>query len=112
MKKIMQFRYFGNNSLKNYPENITHNSLVSGEIFNSYIPITQLGIQASPGTIFYLNNNTTNNNSIIMGNSGLYELNLEGIGEINEIHFNEDSIAAIHSIPGGHLIVDIIYEEG
>jgi hypothetical protein len=83
MKKIMQFRYFGDNDDKNFPKGLSANDLTGGEIFNDYVPITQLGIQAPPGTIFYLNAPTKSDNSIIMGNSGLYELNLEGIGEIN-----------------------------
>jgi hypothetical protein len=37
------------------------------------MPIVQLGIQSVPGTKFYLNGS---NNPIIIGNTGIYELDL------------------------------------
>jgi hypothetical protein len=46
MKKIMQFRFEGFQNVNNYPAFSDYNNiLISGNIFNDYQPITQLGIQ-------------------------------------------------------------------
>ena len=46
MKKIMQFRFEGFQNANNYPAFSDYNNiLISGNIFNDYQPITQLGIQ-------------------------------------------------------------------
>ena len=124
MKRIKQFRYFGENHSKNYPvevlnedgetvdvPGISKNSLYDGSIFNGYTPITQLGIQALPGTTFYLNNDNTRTNPMIIGYTGLYELNLEGIAEINSISFELESLNRIAQVHNACLIVDIVYEE-
>lgn len=112
MKKVMQFRYYGDNHSKTWPTNLSQNALTdinSSGYFNKYFPISQLGIQALPGTKFYLNNNYEQAHPIIIGNSGVYELNLEGIGEINELKFDAASIRTIANT--GHLIIDIVYGE-
>ena len=112
MKQIQQFRYFGDKHPDNYPTNLTVNMLKSGTLFDTYLPVTQLGVQAPPGTKFYLNDNASDvKNAIIIGYSGLFELNLEGIAEIYKIAFEGASINNISKIPGGHLIIDIIYGE-
>ena len=114
-KSIQQFRFYNNeNKTQNQPSNISQNNLVSGSIFfqnTSLGSITQLGIQALPGTKFYLNNSAT---PIIIGFTGIYELDLEGISEITSISFDRDSLSAINNINNAYLIVDAIYniEEG
>jgi hypothetical protein len=62
-----------------------------------------------PGTKFYVNGS---NNPIIIGNTGIYELNLQGLTEINSLQFDASSIALIHSNKNAYLIVDMIYEDG
>jgi hypothetical protein len=71
------------------------------------MPISQLGIQSLPGTKFYLNNS---NDPIIIGHTGIYELNLEGMAEITALAFDSKSIEAINGNYNSFLIVDIIYE--
>ena len=111
MKRVRQFRYFGRNDTRNYPnEENLKNLLNTGELFSNYSPITQLGIQAPAGTTFYLNNNEERTNPIIIGYSGIYELNLEGIAEIYTLSFEESSLSAIDRLPQSHLIIDIVYE--
>ena len=111
MKRVRQFRYFGRNDTRNYPnEENLKNLLNTGELFSNYSPITQLGIQAPTGTTFYLNNNEERTNPIIIGYSGIYELNLEGIAEIYTLSFEESSLSAIDRLPQSHLIIDIVYE--
>ena len=77
-KQIMQFRYYAEGNSKNQPRTINKAKLSSGSVFSNYFPITQLGIQALPGTKFYLNNSTT---PIIIGSTGIYELDLEGLSD-------------------------------
>ena len=95
-KKIMQYRFFEENGSQNQPntsyEMITKNNLINGAIFSNRTPITQLGIQTLPGTKFYLNNS---NDPIIIGNTGIYELDLNGLSEITAISFDRASINAI-----------------
>ncbi len=104
-KQIMQFRYYAEGNGKNYPKNITKAKLTSGSIFSDYLPITQLGIQALPGTKFYLNNGIT---PIIIGSTGIYELDLEGLSEITNLSFDASSVESINKNNNAYLIVDII----
>ena len=72
------------------------------------MPILQLGIQALPGTKFYLNGS---NNPIIIGNTGIYELDLQGLTEISSLSFEANSISLINGNANAYLIVDMIYDE-
>lgn len=115
-KRIKQFRYYAENDTnanpnytRNFPATISARNLISGSIFATSTPIVQLGIQALPGTRFFLNGN---NNPIIIGNTGIYELDLQGQGEITALSFESSSINAIKENPNAYLIVDVIYEEG
>ena len=114
-KRIMQFRYYGENSPEavtdanrsNQPSDISMAKLLKdGGIFKDYLPFTQLGIQTLPGTRVYLNNNEEY--PIIIGNTGIYELELEGISEIGEMHFDKVSLENINKNPNGYLIIDVI----
>lgn len=110
-KNIKQFRFYSANNNKNqsnYPASLTKGQLGSGNAFNDCYPITQLGIQTLPGTQFYLNNGLT---SIMVGPTGIYELDLEGISQINHLKFNLQSLNRILSDPNAYLIIDIVYED-
>lgn len=108
-KQIKQFRYYKQGSPKNYPSNISIANLASGSIFSQYMPVIQLGVQSLPGTKFYLNNS---NDPIIIGNTGIYELDLNGLSEVIAIAFDRTSINAVTTSQNGYLIVDILYEDG
>ena len=108
MKKIYQYRYYNEaDTSRNYPKGIAFRNLVSGSAFAKTLPIVQLGIQALPGTKFYLNNN---DHPIIIGNTGIYELDLNGQTEITALSFDSVSVRAIDANQNGYLIVDVIYE--
>lgn len=112
MKKIMQFRFEGFQNANNYPVFSDYNNiLISGNIFNDYQPITQLGIQGPQGLKFYLNNGAY---PITIGATGIYELNLENLGRINSIRFDKNDISTFfpNSNTKNRLLVDIIYEGG
>lgn len=108
-KQIKQFRYYNKTNLKNSPSGISIQTLNSGSIFSKYMPVIQLGIQSLPGTKFYLNNSS---DPIIIGNTGIYELDLNGLSEITAIRFDLYSLSAIDINQNGYLIVDILYEDG
>ena len=103
--KIMQFRYYGEKVSNNQPSSISASSLASGHIFSGYLPITQLGIQTLPGTKFYLNNSIY---PVVIGSTGIYELDLKGVTQITEIHFDKRSLNLINENNNAYLIVDII----
>ena len=110
---IRQYRFDKVGSSKNY--NIDKNSaagLVTGDFISGYAPIIQLGIQALPGTRFYLNDSIE---PIIIGDTGIFEIELNGVIEISKIQFDCVSLDAIARDPSAILIIDTIYisqEEG
>ncbi len=104
---VKQFRYYGENNSKNYPDEANYATLAAGNIFNDYRPVTQLGIQGTPGIKFYINNSIT---PIMMGDTGIYEVDLQGLGSINSIRFDRNSLAIMDDY--NPLMVDIIYEGG
>ena len=111
-RKIRQIRYYGENNAKNYPSDISMTKLVNGTAFksnNQNILISQLGIQTLPGTKFYLNDRA---NAIIIGNTGIYELDLEGISTINLLKFDRGSMNLISQNLEAYLIIDYLFEEG
>jgi hypothetical protein len=111
MKQIYQYRYYGKGNEKNQPSDIAENTLISGSVFTSRIPVLQLGIQSLPGTKFYLNNSLE---PIIIGSTGIYELDLQDEATISAIRFDRESISKINAngINDYYLIVDIVYDDG
>lgn len=106
-QSIKQVLYCGENSAKN-SVGVTAASLISGAAFAGYT-IVQLGIQAPPGTKFYINNNSNPN---IVGFTGLYEINLTSGGSITSLSFDEKSINWIKQHNNLILIVDMAYLGG
>lgn len=106
-RQIKQFRYYGENSSKNYPNTVKMQTLQNGSAFANYYPIVQLGIQTLPGTKFTLNNAEE---PIIVGYTGIYELDLDGNVEINRLEFDLYSLQTINELNDGILLVDIIYD--
>lgn len=115
-KYIRQLRYYKDEDKRNYPINdenegtISLNQLINPKFFSQYMPIIHLGIQTIPGVKFYLNDNIKTN-PIIIGYTGIYELNLENIAEINSLCFDIESIQNIQNIDDAYLIIDMISEE-
>lgn len=118
-RRVKQFRYYGEGHSDNQPsqitisngsnETVTYVKYVNGEVFANYYPILQLGIQALPGTKFYLNNSIE---PIVIGYTGIYELDLNGEAEITKITFDRYSMAQVNELNNALLIVDIIYDDG
>lgn len=106
MKQIKQFRYYGSMSNRNYPSDMSYGDLRVGNIFKNLGVVTHLGIQAAPGTLFYLNNSQ---HPIRVGSTGIYELDLEGMGQISAIRFDQATLDLIEEGTNG-LLIDIVYE--
>lgn len=122
-KKVAQFRFFGDanstfNSFDetaiyhqmddNQPSSLTAMDLASGEVFTDYTPIIQLGIQSQPGLKFNLN---TNLDPIVVGASGMYELDLtDSSAVLTSLTFEIESLNLINENPDGYLIIDIVYQ--
>ena len=109
-KYINQIRYYGDGNKKNYPsENITMSTLQSGSVFHSTLPIVQLGIQTLPGTKFYINNHEK---PVIVGQTGIYELNVDGISYITDLFFDLASLNIINKNQNNaYLIIYYLYEK-
>ena len=88
---------------------ITSEHYVNGDVFGKHFPVTQLGIQALPGTKFYLNEAV---DPVIIGATGIYELDLTNGIQISKISFAHDSMENIKNNDNAFLIVDIIYDDG
>lgn len=120
--KVKQFRYYNDKSSevseskRNQPTTlngtttlITSQHYVNGDVFGKNFPVTQLGIQALPGTKFYLNEAV---DPVIIGATGIYELDLTNGIQISKISFAFDSMEIIKNNDNAFLIVDIIYDDG
>ena len=102
-KQIQQYRYYGENIADN---NINKADLISGYTFPS--SILALGIQAYPGLKFYLNGSE---DSIIVGSSGIFEIDLKDNCEITLLQFDQQSINYIEDKSNSaYLIIDLISE--
>ena len=114
MKQIKQFRYYGSTGQalqQNYPVLANYyGTLTKGNLFASHGNISHLGIQATPGTKFYLNNSSF---PIIIGSTGIYELETGGLGNIFAIKFDPSTLAW-YDEEGSveRILIDIVFEGG
>lgn len=106
-KSINQIRYYGEGHVKN-TKNVNFTKLRSGSIFSDTLPITQIGIQTIPGVKVFINYSP---NPIVIGQTGIYELNVDGLSYINDIKFDASSLNLIDASTNAYLIIDYIYEK-
>lgn len=107
-KRIGQVRFYKDRSPQNYPQPWSKDSIRYGEPFSGK-RIIQLGIQTLPGTKFSINNNPA---WLVVGMTGIYELNVDGLTAITGIVFDPNSISMISANDNAYLIVDYLYEDG
>lgn len=108
-KYINQVRYYGDGNAKNSASNVTLTTLQSGSTFHNTLPIVQLGIQTLPGMKVYINNHT---NPVIVGQTGIYELNVDGISYITDLRFDGSTLSVINKNQNNaYLIIDYLYEK-
>lgn len=106
MKQIKQYRYYGKGNANTYPSDLDDAKLTSGNLFDG-IAISQLGIQGRPNTCFYLNDSVF---PIVLGETGIYELDLEDRGTITSIAFVNNEAFKRYST-GDRLLIDIVFEK-
>lgn len=115
-KIVKQYRYYGENNALNYPSKIKLDSLETGQIFilesDVSAPIVGLGIQTIPGIKFHLNGDP--GDPIVVGASGIYELELQNNYEIDMLQFERNSLNQLINTRSNnaYLIIDAIYETG
>lgn len=97
-REIIQYRYDDSGQ-----SNISLQDLTQGEFFSRF-NILQLGIQAASGVRFYLNGDTSSQ-GIVIGSTGIYEVNVDGMTVITNLQFDKNTLTAAHRI-----IIDIVYE--
>jgi len=107
-KKLKQFRYYGEGDSRNSPIGATAQQYETGTIFGGVFPIAQLGIQALPGTKFYLNGSIK---PIYIGASGIYDLDIKNGARVTSLGFDLMSLYNINASGTGYLLVDVLYGE-
>jgi hypothetical protein len=96
MKKIKQFIFYGPGRENNYPKD-TNNASNPWlyNLFENYKQISHLGIQGHPDIRFYLNAANKDGrqdpgDAITLGVTGIYEIDLSGVGTISYLKFDWD----------------------
>lgn len=107
-KRFDQIRYYSDLAANNYPSNVRSGLLMTGNAFSGKLPIVKLGIQTLPGVKFHLNNSL---DCIMVGSTGIYELDLEGMTEITALCFEAESLNMISNSEGS-LLIDFVYDDG
>lgn len=110
-KYVNQVRYYGDAAAetKNSAKDVTYRRLQSGAVFENTMPIVQLGIQTLPGMKFYINEHP---NPVVVGQTGIYELNVDGISYITRLRFDSETLNVINNNSNtAYLIIDYIYEK-
>lgn len=117
-RAIKQYRYYAENDSRNYPPYSAANAekcasftnLCNGNVFknNQVYPILALGIQTLPGTKFYVNGSE---DPIIVGATGIYELDVVDKAEIVNLLFDPTSLLSIRDSANGYLLIDILYDD-
>ena len=107
MQRFQQIVYYNDTHPENnFPANIVASDLTEGRMFEGRT-FSQLGIQAPPGTKFYVNNGA---NPVIVGYTGLFQIDLTTGCSITNLHFAPDSLQFINDNDNLYLIVDMAFE--
>lgn len=106
-KTIGQMRYYGDRREENFPSTLSSYGLSSTNVFETLAPITRLGIQTLPGTKVFINDNKY---PVIIGQTGIYELDIESSGTIYSMIFDSRSLDLINNSPSAYLIIDYVSE--
>lgn len=109
VQQFKQFIYYNDSSAYNHPAGLKALDLINGTAFSGYTPLAQLGVQAPPGTSFYVNGGDI---PAIVGFTGLFDIDLTQGGEISSLKFSSESINYIRSNDSAMLIIDMSYWTG
>ena len=115
-KTIRQYRYYGDDNDNNQPKSLTKermyinnssNVFTSESIIQDLGKITHLGVQGIPGVKLYINDNL---GPIIIGGTGVFELDITDYSFIYSLTVDPESAIMIEQNPNGYLIIDAIYD--
>lgn len=113
MKVVKQYRYTGQNDTEELNfENLTgysNGTIQTDRLKFKNTNIRQLGIQAIPGTQFYINET---NQPAVVGLTGIFEVKSTSNIQIYRIRFDKESIENIRDNPSAILLIDTIEEGG
>lgn len=84
---------------------ITRDTLVTGSAFSNYLPLSQLGVRALPGTKFYINGTDS---PVIIGFTGMFELDLSKGGSVTSLTFDANSLQEIENNDSAYLVIDML----
>lgn len=115
-KAVHQFRFYKDsaNEERNEPSADEFTAVggasgfANGDVFKDYYPFYQLGIQTIPGTAIYLNGSE---DPVIIGSTGIYELDMADGVEVFTLQINSASLAQIGSSADGYIIIDVLYDD-
>lgn len=107
---IGQKRFYSTGDTNNYPNGLTSTTLQDNALTGLYV--IKLGIQAPPGTKFWINMDSQNNKDRqgIIGITGIYELDLKDLTYITSLKFDKNSLENISGNSTQSLIIDYVYE--
>lgn len=108
-KTVGQIRFYGDDDKRNFPAGLNISQLYSGSFLKDHYPITQLGVQTVPGAKIYLNKDK---DPIIVGVTGIYELNIDGLAQITDLAIAKDTLNLIRDKSNNqYLIIDFISDK-
>lgn len=112
--KFKQYRFFGENSNKNTDDVTYTNNTLN---FNKWpTSIKRLGIQTMPGVEFNINGGGNDVPNIIIGPSGIYEIDVEETGStIGSLDIVESTLMHYFNDQGNntaYLMIDVVYDDG
>lgn len=108
-KTVGQVRYYGEGNASNYAAGtstkVNSTSLQYGTALSYAYPIVKLGVQTLPGTQMYINGSA---NPVVVGQTGIYELDVDGLSYITTLSFSATSLSNINANETAYLIIDYI----
>ena len=104
-RKIKQYRFPYEKPNTN-GEFYSIEEIFNGNVIKGITDVEQLGIQTLPGVKFKVNDSEP---WVVIGHSGIFELDLNGAIDISKLEFSLGSLKLISENPHAYLIVDIVY---
>lgn len=105
--KVKQYRCNISNSSSDVINNLQPDELSSNIFGNVNWTVNSLSIQTIPGVRFSLNDSGW----VIIGATGYYEINPNGMFKISSLKFSDESANLISNSQYGYVLVDVTYEE-
>lgn len=106
---MSQIRFYKDNHKDNVPFP-THESYAKAFSFQTYNPIRKFTVYTLPGTMLYIDDIS---NPFVVGQTGVLEFDFTNREDpLSKFRVDERSMEIINNNPGGHLIVNLIHDDG